>query len=83
MRNSVAQDAHTLKSHSNKDRQKGQQICLSLSHSVQERCQLGGMTGSPTLLKVLFLSLLCFVFVEQVYLYLDEFEAGIFGTIEI
>lgn len=45
---------------------------VSLAHSLRERRQLGGMTGSPTLLKVLFLSLLCFVFVEQVYLGLDK-----------
>lgn len=57
----MAQAAHTLKSHTNKDRQKEQQICASLLHSLQERRQLGGMTGSPTPLKVLFLSLL-FVF---------------------
>lgn len=72
----MAQAAHTLKSHTNKDRQKEQQICVSLLHSLQERRQLGGMTGSPTPLKVLFLSLL-FVFVGQVELELDDLEAGI------
>lgn len=74
----MAQDAHTLKNHRNKARQKERQICASLLHSQQERRQLG---GSPTPWKVLFLSLL-FVFVEQVYLDLDELEAGIFDMIE-
>lgn len=79
----MAQDAHILKSHRNKDRQKEQQVSVSPSRSLQQRRQLGGMTGSPTLLKVLFLSPLWFVFVEQVYLDLDELKAGIFDMTEI
>lgn len=51
---------------------------LSPTLTLRERRPVGGMTGSPTLLKVLFLSLLCFVFVKQVRLGLDKFQAGIF-----
>lgn len=71
----MAQDAHTLKSHGNKDQQTEQQIQVCHSHSLQERRLLGGRTGSPMLFKVLFLSLLCFVFVKQVYLDLEKVEA--------
>lgn len=78
----MAQDAHILKSHGNKDRQKEQQVCVSLSRSLQQRHQLGGMTGSPTPLNTLFLSPLGFVFVEQVYLDLEESKAGVLDLTE-
>lgn len=67
----MAQYAHVLKSHGHMDRQKEQQARVSLPRSLQQRRQLGGMTGSPTPLDVLFLSPPGFVFVEQVYLDLE------------